>query len=137
MNLWCPQFSPKTNVGIILCTENYPNVRFLGELRTPLIAFGIYWPLLRILELLWLALILKLPLKGHKYLFQWYCTHSRQMQFCIWCIGMNGMSKNAINKKHLQLFAQNIIILWQRWIKSSSLVEAINFWPSVRKNSES
>ena len=24
-----------TNVRITLCTENYPNVRFLGELKTP------------------------------------------------------------------------------------------------------
>ena len=34
-NLWCPQFSQKANVGIILCTGNHPSVRFLGELRTP------------------------------------------------------------------------------------------------------
>ena len=27
--------SQKMNVGMILCTENYPNIRFWGELRTP------------------------------------------------------------------------------------------------------
>ena len=36
----CPQFSQNTNVGTILCTENYHNANFLGEL-----AFENLWPL--------------------------------------------------------------------------------------------
>ena len=33
--LWRPGFFQKRNAGIILCTENYPSVRFLEESRTP------------------------------------------------------------------------------------------------------
>ena len=41
-----PSIQPKNEpYVIILCTKNYPNVRFLGKLRTPQFASEIVWPL--------------------------------------------------------------------------------------------
>ena len=46
--IWCPQFSQKTNVGIILSTENYPNVLFWENWGHHIICFQDCWTFSRV-----------------------------------------------------------------------------------------